>query len=122
MAANFFQEIGIPNQKRYTNSPSPSVLAPAFPSSSVSDLTSAVELHKPYLESLLREAGAILFRGFPLSEASHFDAVVEAFRYADQPYVGGSATRTHVVGRVYTSNESPPDKKIPFHHEMAYVS
>lgn len=26
-----------------------------------------------------------------------------------------------MVGRVFTSNESPPDQKIPFHHEMAQV-
>ena len=42
--------------------------------------------------------------------------------YEELPYVGGAAPRTNVVGRVFTANESPPDQKIPFHHEMAQVS
>ncbi|CAN1168449.1 Clavaminate synthase-like protein At3g21360 [Linum perenne] len=121
--ANFFKEISVPNQKRYPNSlPFPAVMTPAFPSSSLADFISVIESQKPYIESLLQKTGAILFRGFPVSTASQFNQVVEAFDYADQPYLGGSATRTHVVGRVFTSNESPPHQKIPFHHEMAYAS
>ena len=37
------------------------------------------------------------------------------------PYVGGAAVRTAVTPRVFTSNESPPSEKIPFHHEMEQV-
>lgn len=37
------------------------------------------------------------------------------------PYVGGAAVRTPVTPRVFTSNESPPSEKIPFHHEMSQV-
>ncbi|CAE7190995.1 unnamed protein product [Symbiodinium pilosum] len=37
-------------------------------------------------------------------------------------YVGGAAPRTEVVkGVVFTSNESPPDQPIPFHHELAQL-
>lgn len=33
---------------------------------------------------------------------------------------GGNAVRRNVVGdRVFTANESPPDRRIPFHHELA---
>ncbi|CAN1836815.1 Clavaminate synthase-like protein At3g21360 [Linum perenne] len=124
--ASIFQEIQIPNQKhQFPNSttPFPAVLAPKpSRSSSLADFTSAVESEKPYLESLLQKTGAILFRGFPLSTASQFDQFVEAFGYSDHPYVGGLASRTHIVGRVYTSNESPPDQKIPFHHEMSQAA
>ena len=35
---------------------------------------------------------------------------------APKPYVGGAAVRHVVVGDVFTSNESPPDQSIPFHH------
>ncbi|CAL1378286.1 unnamed protein product [Linum trigynum] len=121
--ANLFQEIQIPNQKRLPNSPPfPSVLAPdSTLMPSLSDFISAIESQKPRLESLLHETGAILFRGFPLSTASQFNQVVEAFGFPDYPYVGGGASRTKVVGRVFTANESPPDQKIPFHHEMAHV-
>ncbi len=33
-----------------------------------------------------------------------------------KPYVGGAAVRHVVTGAVFTSNESPPDQSIPFHH------
>ncbi|CAN1725690.1 Clavaminate synthase-like protein At3g21360, partial [Linum perenne] len=81
----------------------------------------AVESQKPYLSSLLHETGVILFRGSPLSLAHEFNQLVEAFGFPEYHYVGGSASRTRVVGRVFTANESPPDQQIPFHHEMAHV-
>ncbi|CAL1378292.1 unnamed protein product [Linum trigynum] len=118
-----FRETEIPNQKRSPNSPPfPSVLSPnpaLFPPS-LTTFTSAIESQKPYLESLLHKTGAILFRGFPLDNASHFNSVVESFGFADQPYNGGAAPRTHVVGHVYTANESLPHENISFHHELAY--
>ncbi|CAL1378282.1 unnamed protein product [Linum trigynum] len=120
--ANFFQEIQAPNQKISTDSPPfPAVLGPNSPPS-LAEFTSAIESQKPLLESLLHKTGAILFRGFPVSSAAEFNQVVEAFGYPDQPYLGGAASRSNVVGRVYTANEAPPDRKIPFHHEMAYAS
>ncbi|KAK3083105.1 hypothetical protein FSP39_014065 [Pinctada imbricata] len=71
-------------------------------------------------ENLLKH-GAILFRGFSVKEAEDFDKFVKAFNYESLPYVGGAAPRTLVTGNVFTSNESPPDSLIPFHHEMAQV-
>ena len=66
--------------------------------------------------------GAILFRGFDLPTPSHFSALVQSgFCYEEQPYIGGNAVRTIIAPRVFTSNESPPSQKIPFHHEMAQV-
>lgn len=56
-----------------------------------------------------------------MNSATDFNDVVEAFGFDELPYVGGAAPRTSVVGRVFTANESPPDQKIPFHHEMAQV-
>ncbi|CAN1168466.1 Clavaminate synthase-like protein At3g21360 [Linum perenne] len=121
--ATLFQETQIPYQKHFPNLPPfPAVLTPNPSSSpSLSDFTSAVESQKLYLSSLLHETGAILFRGFPLSTAHEFNQLVEAFGFPDYPYVGGAASRTRVIGRVFTANESPPDQKIPFHHEMAHV-
>lgn len=122
--ANHFKEIEIPHQRHFNSVPFPSVLAPnsslSFPSS-VSSLILSIKTEKPYLESLLHKSGAILFRGFPVNTASDFNDVVEAFGFEELPYVGGAAPRTNVVGRVFTANESPPDQKIPFHHEMAQV-
>ncbi|GMH22154.1 hypothetical protein Nepgr_023997 [Nepenthes gracilis] len=120
-----FIEVQVPQQRRYDSGDVfPVVLSPvigaAFPSNSFS-VTEAIKAHKPWILSRLHEAGAILFRGFPIESASDFNDVVEAFGFEELPYVGGAAPRNKVVGRVFTSNESPPDQKIPFHHEMAQV-
>lgn len=118
---SFFKEIEIPQQKHYSNKGGivfPRVL---FPLGTSSVLTKAVQEHKSWLESLLHQSGALLFRGFPLTTASDFNDFVEAFGFEELPYVGGAAPRTNVVGRVFTANESPPDQKITFHHEMAQV-
>lgn len=118
-------EIQIPHQKLLPNglpfpavvSPSPTASSPTLPLTA----THTIKTHKPYLESLLLQSGALIIRGLPLLTPSDFNDVVEAFDYQQLPYVGGAAPRTNVVGRVFTANESPPDQKIPFHHEMAQV-
>ncbi|KAE9588077.1 putative TauD/TfdA-like domain-containing protein [Lupinus albus] len=112
-----FVEINVPHQKQFNDFQFPSVLS----SSHALPLTRLVNAHKTFLESLLLKSGAVLFRGFPVNTASDFNDVVESFQYEELPYVGGAAPRTNVVGRVFTANESPPDQKIPFHHEMAQV-
>ncbi|MFS7944866.1 putative TauD/TfdA-like domain, taurine dioxygenase TauD-like superfamily [Helianthus anomalus] len=94
----FFKEVELPEQKPYDNG-----------------------AEKSWLESNLQRRGVILFRGFHVTSPSDFNRVVEAFGYPELVYAGGRATRTKVVGRVYTANESPPEMKIPFHHEMSYV-
>lgn len=126
--SRFFQEVELPEQKSYSNG----VLFPAvlYPNTNI-DLTTDVKVgvfeeaikdQKPWLESLLQERGVILFRGFPVTSPSDFNNIVEAFGFPEAIYIGGRASRTKVVGRVYTANECPPDKRIPFHHEMTYVS
>ncbi|KAL6496994.1 hypothetical protein OROGR_028923 [Orobanche gracilis] len=121
--SEIFAETEIAHQKIYGGLVFPAVLSPSavdFRHSSV--LTAAVKDQRPWLEFLLHRHGALLFRGFDsLATASDFNEVVEAFGYEEFPYVGGAAPRTNVVGRVFTANESPPDQKIPFHHEMAQV-
>ncbi|KAJ0008460.1 hypothetical protein Pint_29607 [Pistacia integerrima] len=118
-----FTEIQIPQQTSYNSISFPSVLSPN-PTTvpfSLSLFTEAITTQKQFLDSVLHEAGAVLFRGFDVKTAKDFNDVVEAFGYDELPYVGGAAPRTNVVGRVFTANESPPDQKIPFHHEMAQV-
>lgn len=113
------EETRIPQQKHYESKPFPAVIS-AIPLPAPS-LPLFTQTRKPYLDSLLHESGAVLFRGFPVNSAVEFNDVVEAFGFDELPYVGGAAPRTSVVGRVFTANESPPDQKIPFHHEMAQV-
>lgn len=123
MSESFIQ-VRIPQQKSYDELLFPAVLSPN-PTSAVSrDLFSflqSIRAEKLYFQKLLHSSGAILLRGFPVGTASAFNDVVESFGFEELPYVGGAAPRTNVVGRVFTANESPPDQKIPFHHEMAQV-
>ncbi|MQL75383.1 hypothetical protein Taro_007756, partial [Colocasia esculenta] len=118
--ADAFVEARIPQQRSAGGLLFPAVLAPAA-GVDLRRFAEAVRAQKPRVEALLRQSGAVLLRGFPVRTAADFDAAVEAFEYEELPYVGGAAPRTKVVGRVFTANESPPDQKIPFHHEMAQV-
>nr|GMD35478.1 clavaminate synthase-like protein At3g21360 [Ipomoea batatas] len=120
MPESFFAQFEIPQQKRFDGKPFPAVLSPN-PNVPSASFPVAIKEQKPWLDALLHQSGAILFKGFPVNSASDFNDVVEAFGYEELPYVGGAAPRTNVVGRVFTANESPPDQKIPFHHEMAQV-
>ncbi|KAL0010291.1 hypothetical protein SO802_005399 [Lithocarpus litseifolius] len=120
-----FLEFQIPHQKIFNGIQFPLILSPnpksQTPPSSLSLFTKAIKTEKTFLDSVLHKSGAVLLRGFPVNTASDFNNVVEAFGFEELPYVGGAAPRTNVVGRVFTANESPPDQKIPFHHEMAQV-
>ncbi|KAM3699650.1 hypothetical protein ACJW30_05G042900 [Castanea mollissima] len=120
-----FLEFQIPHQKIFNGIQFPLILSPnprsQTPPSSLSLFTKAIKTEKTLLDSVLHKSGAVLLRGFPVNSASDFNDVIEAFGFEELPYVGGAAPRTNVVGRVFTANESPPDQKIPFHHEMAQV-
>ncbi|KAF5194652.1 Clavaminate synthase-like protein [Thalictrum thalictroides] len=114
--------IQLPYQKIFNGNNFPSILSPKlYDQFNLFKFTQTIREQKLYIESLVNSSGALLLRGFPVKTASDFNQVVEAFGYEELPYVGGAAPRTNVVGRVFTANESPPDQKIPFHHEMAQV-
>ncbi|CAK7215433.1 hypothetical protein SBRCBS47491_002487 [Sporothrix bragantina] len=70
------------------------------------------------LDDLLRDHGTILFRGFPVTDASDFSRFVQAFRLPQQHQeVGLSGIRTMVNGFVKTANEEPSDVKFYYHSE-----
>jgi len=76
--------------------------------------------NKTKLHQGLIDHGAILFRGFPVSNAEAFELLLNQTDYKNMPYVGGAAPRTQVTkSRIVTANESPATENIPFHHEMA---
>uniref|UniRef100_A0A486XMP0 SyrP-like protein n=1 Tax=Rheinheimera sp. BAL341 TaxID=1708203 RepID=A0A486XMP0_9GAMM len=75
---------------------------------------------KDYLRSLLAEHGAILFRGFAVSDVSDFEAfIVEAFSES-LSYQERSSPRQQVKGNVYTSTEQPCEDEIFLHNEQSY--
>ncbi|KAI3761599.1 hypothetical protein L1987_52019 [Smallanthus sonchifolius] len=102
------RELELPQQRSQDDGvPFPAVLSPNSSTDStavqLSAFEDAIKAHKPWLESLLLKSGAILFRGFPVTSPSDFNAVLEAFGFPELLYVGGIAPRTQVVGRVYTA-------------------
>jgi hypothetical protein len=123
-ARSFFVEGRVPEQREQGENGLlfPQVLKPGAASSAdVNSLVAAIKKDKDWLEQQLALYGALLLRDFGVHTAEDFNAVVEAFDYPELPYIGGAAPRFKVVGRVYTTNESPPDQLVPFHHEMAQV-
>ena len=110
----------IPEQKEFDGKPFPLILEPSQIETMDQVLTWA-RSEKTKLGQLLKENGAILFRGFPFQGPEHFNDFCETLGIEPLPYVGGAAPRNTVYKHVHTTNESPPHEPIPFHHEMAQV-
>lgn len=77
--------------------------------------------NRPWLESTLNRAGAILFRGFGMDDVDDFQRFMLSASGELLPYTYRSSPRTQVKGNVYTSTEYPADQRIPFHTEMSYT-
>jgi len=75
---------------------------------------------RPEIEALLRERGAVLFRGFDVASPEQFHDVALALTDALVDYVYRSTPRTGVSKQVYTATEYRADASIPFHNENAY--
>ncbi|MEL6875045.1 MAG: TauD/TfdA family dioxygenase [Pseudomonadota bacterium] len=69
----------------------------------------------------LSTSGAILFRGFDVTDPEAFDAAVRAYGAPGFTYAESlsNAVRVNVTDRVFTANEAPPETSIYLHHEMA---
>lgn len=79
--------------------------------------------HRKYIFDLLAEHGVLHFRDFAAQSTSPNDfanIVTEALELKAFPYSLGNAVRKNIVGDiVFTANEAPADRWIPFHHELA---
>jgi alpha-ketoglutarate-dependent taurine dioxygenase len=72
------------------------------------------------LDTQLYRYGALLFRGFEISDQSAFQAVIAQLKERLLDYVDGNSPRTRVGGGVYTSTEYPPEYFISMHNELSY--
>ncbi|WP_164117605.1 TauD/TfdA family dioxygenase [Sphingorhabdus sp. Alg239-R122] len=97
----------------------------AFPAIVMADgsdaLADIMATHQTAIDAALAETGAILFRGFGISDADDFDHVVTAYGAENFPYAKSlsNAVRINLTPRVFTANEAPPETSIYLHHEMA---
>lgn len=103
----------VDNFPQFVESP-PTVTSPG-------DAAEWVESQRDEVQSAIEDAGAILFRGFPLQTANDFDAFVAAFWYPNFRYADSlsNAVRIGFTDRVFSANEAPADVAIYLHHEMA---
>jgi alpha-ketoglutarate-dependent taurine dioxygenase len=78
--------------------------------------------HQEDVDTLARTAGAVLFRGFEVSGAEDFRAVMDALSGQVLAYGERSSPRSRVSDGVYTSTEYPADQPILLHNEQSYTS
>lgn len=72
------------------------------------------------IEALLLKHGGLLFRGFPISGAEHFDRFMATGVGHLLEYRERSSPRSQVAGNIYTSTDHPPDQSIFLHNENSY--
>lgn len=84
------------------------------------DLSQWISKEKKYVDEELLRYGAILFRGFDITQVGQFENVVKSYNPALLSYKERSTPRTAVSNNVYTATEYPADQFIPLHNENSY--
>lgn len=96
--------------------PLPLVLRPAFAGVNLAHWCAA---HWAYLDQLLHEHGAVLFRDFGLEGRQAFVEIVAAQDTPAMKYLESSTPRSEVDTHIYTSTEYPPEHTIALHNELS---
>lgn len=73
------------------------------------------------IENLLRQSGAILFRGFLAEGQMEMEKFNQAINLDLMNYMEGATPRKALGSNIYTSTEFPPDQTIALHNENSYV-
>lgn len=84
------------------------------------DLVSWAAEHREEIEETLNRAGAILFRGFGLTDPEAFQSFIESVSGDTLEYKERSTPRSQVQGNIYTSTDYPADQSIFPHNENSY--
>ena len=87
----------------------------------LSALLDSVGARRDEITALLRQHGAILFRGFALAGAADFQVAVSRLGGENFAYVGGNSPRTRVLQDVFTSTDYPASESISLHNELSYA-
>lgn len=120
-----FSHPSLPETRYYDGRAFPLVVSPPAHLTALESSVEAgikhIQQHRPHLHSLLDKHAVLLFRGFGFKTAEDFSRVTdEGLGLSNFPYSLGNAVRKQIHGeRVVTTNESPSEKPIPFHHELA---
>lgn len=113
--------VSLAHQQSYRGEVFPLVLACEAAHASLDQVVRWVTDQRDALNQQVQRHGAILFRGFPLSDPSDFDRFITAFEMENFPYEQSlsNAVRVNFTPRVFSANEAPADVTIYLHHEMA---
>jgi alpha-ketoglutarate-dependent taurine dioxygenase len=84
------------------------------------DLSAWGSGHAEYFEDLLCRYGAVLFRGFEVSNAAHFRTVFRSLVGEPLEYTERSSPRREVGDRVFTSTTYSAEREIYLHNEQSY--
>lgn len=77
---------------------------------------------RDWLDTNLRQSGALLFRGFEcLGGADDFAAVMQVVSDRLLDYAGGTTPRSAVSGKIVSSTDAPAHLTIGLHQEMSYL-
>jgi alpha-ketoglutarate-dependent taurine dioxygenase len=85
------------------------------------DLSDWLRNNRDLIERKLLEHGAVLFRGFGLSDVSQFEEFAKVAAPPLVNYVEGSSPRIMLGEKVYTSTEYPPEYFVSLHNELSYA-
>ena len=99
-----------------------SLAAVVFPDGGALDLAAVIRDERDEIRAALYRHGALLFRGFDVTDAAGFEIVTRAFTSKSFSYVGGATPRSRISGEVFTSTEYSPDAMLPMHSEASYFA
>ena len=113
--------VAIENQQQHGETVFPYALFCQDNEASLSDAVAWTNRQKADLLNLANLHGAVLLRGFPITDAFDFDSIVTVLELNNFPYEQSlsNAVRINRTERVFSANEAPPEVRIFFHHEMA---
>jgi alpha-ketoglutarate-dependent taurine dioxygenase len=101
------------------HAPSPLIVRPILRGL---NLEKWLQEEKQWVLTMFRRHGALLFRGFEVSDKAVLNDMITCLDMDTQSYINRSTPRRSVKGRIYTTTEYPADQTIPQHNEMSYTS
>jgi len=84
------------------------------------DLAGVAQNYLEHLRAQLAQHGALLFRGFAVTDVEQFDRLIAALTPDRLDCLYGSTPRQAVGNRIFTATDYPASQEIPLHNEDAY--
>jgi len=77
--------------------------------------------HRPALDALLPQAGALVLRGFAVPDTQAFGELVASYESMQFGYTAGASPRAQLAPRVFESTHAPAGRVLGMHQEMSYL-